>query len=208
MTISKHLHSCLLVHEQGKTLLIDPGVFTYQENVLEINTLEKLDYILITHEHPDHFHIPFVKELVANFPNVTIVTNQSIVEILEKENIKATTQSTNNIIMMPVSHERVFDNDAPENVMFEIFDRLAHPGDSMSFTTNKEILALPLLGPSWMITQATEKAVALKPKTVIPIHDYHWKDTFRKEYYHRLFEFFRTKRIDFKAVETGEKIDV
>jgi L-ascorbate metabolism protein UlaG (beta-lactamase superfamily) len=192
MKISKYIHSCLLVHEQGKTLLIDPGVFTYQENVLEINTLEKLDYILITHEHPDHFHIPFVKELVANFPNVTIVTNQSIVEILEKENIKATTQSTNNIIMMPVSHERVFDNDAPENVMFEIFDRLAHPGDSMSFTTNK----------------ATEKAVALKPKTVIPIHDYHWKDTFRKEYYHRLFEFFRTKRIDFKAVETGEVIEI
>jgi L-ascorbate metabolism protein UlaG (beta-lactamase superfamily) len=208
MKISKHVHSCLFIEEQGKTVLIDPGIFTYQEKALDLAHIDKLDYLLFTHEHPDHMYLPFVKEIVAKFPEVKIVTNQSIVELLQKETIKATTQSPQSIIMTSINHERVFDKEIIENGIFHIFDRLTHPGDSMSFISTKDILALPLLGPSWMITQAAEKAVALQPKTVIPIHDYNWKDMFRKEYYHRLFEFFKKKGIDFKSLETGQKIEV
>src|SRR5262245_9148500 len=82
MKISKYLHACLLVEEQGKTALFDPGVFTAQEKALDVNKLNNLDYLLITHEHPDHFHLPLVKELVAKFPQVKIITNPSIVSLL------------------------------------------------------------------------------------------------------------------------------
>src|SRR5260221_6406985 len=93
MKISKHLHSCLLVQDQNKTVLIDPGIFTAQEKALDLKKIDKLDYLLITHEHSDHLYLPFIKEIVAKFPNVKIVTNQSIVNILSKENITATTQA-------------------------------------------------------------------------------------------------------------------
>jgi len=203
MIISKHLHSCLLIQENNTTVLIDPGIFTYEAKALDLEKLSQLDYLLITHEHPDHFHLPFIKELVAKFPKVTIISNPSVVSLLQKENITATTEGNDIIKVTPVPHERVFDNEAPQNVLFEVFGKLGHPGDSMSFTTDKEILALPLLGPSWMITQAVEKALALKPKIVLPIHDQHWRDEYRLQYYDRLKTFFAAKGIQFKNMETA-----
>ena len=208
MRITKYLHSCLLVEEKETVILLDPGIFTYQEKVLDINKLSKLDYILITHEHPDHLHIPFIKELVAKFPNVKIITNSSIVAILQKENIKATTEGNELIQVTPVKHERVFDRPTPQNVMFEIFGKLAQPGDSMSFETTKKILAIPLVGPSWSTTQAVEKALSQNPKIVIPIHDWMWRDEWRVEMDKRLKEFFAKKDIDFKSPETGVAVEV
>src|SRR4051812_15265297 len=87
MKISKHLHSCLLIEENGKTVLIDPGIFTYQEKALETDKLSNLDYILITHEHPDHMHVPFIKELMEKFPKAQIISNPSIEKILGEDKI-------------------------------------------------------------------------------------------------------------------------
>lgn len=193
-----------MIEEAEKTILIDPGNFSYEENALDLNKLTKLDYLLITHQHPDHMHLPFVKELVAKFPEAKILTNQDVMDILRHENILATNESDESITVTPVPHERIFDNPTPQNVMFEILGKLTHPGDSMSFTTNTEILALPLLGPSWMITQAVEKALEIKPKYVLPIHDWHWKDDVRKTYYHRLETFFTKHDIQFYGLETEE----
>ena len=208
MQITKFLHSCLLVEEADKTILFNPGNFTYDAKVFAVNILEKLDYLLITHEHPDHCYPPFIKEILQKFPDVKIISNQSVVELLKKENITASADGDEIVKITPVPHGRVFDREAPANVMFEVFDRLADPGDSLDFTTAKEILALPLLGPSWTVTHAAEKAVELKPKIVVPIHDWHWKDEARKDYYKRLTNFFAEKGIVFKPLETGEIIEV
>ncbi|MDO8655088.1 MAG: MBL fold metallo-hydrolase, partial [bacterium] len=51
MKITKYVHSCLLVEEQGKTALIDPGNYTFQSKALDLRYIEKLDFVLITHEH-------------------------------------------------------------------------------------------------------------------------------------------------------------
>lgn len=208
MRISKHLHSCLLIEEQRKTILIDPGIYTYEKKALDLQKLSTLEYLLITHEHADHCHLPFIKDIVTKFPSVTIISTPSVVEMLKKERITATTQSNDVVTVTPVNHERVFDVKAPQNVLFAVFGRLAHPGDSLSFTTDKDVLALPLLGPSWMITQAAEKAAALKPKCVLPIHDFHWRDVYRKQYYVRLEAYFKTLGIEFKPIETGEVVEV
>lgn len=208
MKVSKHLHSCLLIENQGKTILIDPGIFTYQEKALNLEKLLKLDLILITHEHTDHCYPPFIKELITKFPSSAIISNQSVVDILQKEGITAKTNRIKDVVVTPVLHGRIFDAKAPLNVMFEIVDRLAHPGDSLRFTTNKEILALPLLGPSWMITQAVEKALELQPKIILPIHDQQWKNDYRRGYYKRLTSFFAQKGIEFKSLETGKVVEV
>jgi len=68
MKISKHIHSCLLVEDEGKTILIDPGKYSYDEKALNVVSLEKLDMIAITHQHSDHMYIPLIKEIVAMFP--------------------------------------------------------------------------------------------------------------------------------------------
>ena len=85
MKISKHIHSCLLIKEQGKTILLDPGNYSYESKALDINSLKQLDFIGITHEHADHMYIPWIKEIVVKFPNVKIITNDSCVKLLAKE---------------------------------------------------------------------------------------------------------------------------
>ncbi|HVA96176.1 MAG TPA: MBL fold metallo-hydrolase [Candidatus Acidoferrales bacterium] len=208
MKISKHLHSCLLIEEQGKTIIIDPGIFTYQDKALDISKLQKLDYLLITHDHPDHMHLPLVKEIIAKFPDVKIITNQSIVSILEKKSIKATSEGDAIVSIENVPHERLWDSEPPENVMVTVFGKLASPGDSHHFETSADIIALPIIAPWGKTTDAINLALKLKPKIIIPIHDWMYKDGARQMMYQRLKGFFETKGIDFKTPETGEVMEV
>lgn len=218
MQITKYLHSCLLIEEQNKTILIDPGVFTYNEHALDINKLTKLDYIAITHEHADHFHLPFIKDLVQKFPDVKIVSTPSVVELLKKvgqrpislglKNIKATSES-DEVVKIEISpHERLWDVEAPENVTISIFDKLTHVGDSICFIKSCGILALPITAPWGSTTDAVNKALEIRPKIIIPIHDWMWKDEVRIGMYQRLKDFFATKEIDFKTPETGEIVEI
>jgi L-ascorbate metabolism protein UlaG (beta-lactamase superfamily) len=208
MKITKYLHSCLLVENEGKTLLFDPGIFTYTEKALSAENLTNLDYLLITHEHADHMHLPFIKELVSKFPDVKIITNPDIVLLLEKEHINAISQNDEIVNLEILIHEKLWDKVPPQNAVISIFNKLTHPGDSLHFSKSSDILALPLTAPWGSTTEAVTKALAMQPKVIIPIHDWMWKDGIRQEMYERLQGFFQEKGIDFKSVETGESIEV
>jgi L-ascorbate metabolism protein UlaG (beta-lactamase superfamily) len=208
MRISKHIHSCLLIEEQGKTILIDPGIFTYNEKALEIDALAELDYIVITHEHPDHMHIPLIKDLVNNFPEAKIITNSAAASLLAKEKITAATEGDSIIRMQIAPHEKLWDTRVPQNVLVTIFDKLTHPGDSLHFQKTNEILCLPIQAPWGSTTAAVEKALQLKPKVIIPIHDWMWKDSFRAAMYQRLTEFFTKHDIAFKSLETNQIVEI
>jgi L-ascorbate metabolism protein UlaG (beta-lactamase superfamily) len=208
MKISKHLHSCLLIENLGTTVLIDPGIFTYNEKALDIASLQNLHYILITHEHPDHMHIPFIQELLAKFPDVKIITNPSAANVLERQNITSLTEGNEIVTIHEAPHEKLWDVDVPQNMVVNVFNRLTHPGDSLHLTTTNDILCLPIQAPWGSTTAAVEKALELKPKIIIPIHDWMWKDDFRTTMYQRLTQFFAKHEIDFKSLETGQIIEV
>ncbi|MBI3115325.1 MAG: MBL fold metallo-hydrolase, partial [Candidatus Kerfeldbacteria bacterium] len=55
MTITKYLHSCVLLEEDGFKLLFDPGTFVFVEGLFKPADLPKPDVVLITHGHPDHY---------------------------------------------------------------------------------------------------------------------------------------------------------
>lgn len=208
MKISKYLHSCLLVENQEKTALIDPGIFTYNAKALDLTKLTQLDYLLFTHEHPDHMHLPFVKEIVEKFPQVKIITNPSIVALLAKEGIKASSNEDEMVKLEFVPHEKLWDKEPPEHVCVTVFDKLTHTGDSIHLTKTADVLALPLTAPWGSTTDAVNKALSLKPKVIVPIHDWMWKDEIRQSMYQRLTEFFITKNVAFKSLETGAIIEV
>jgi L-ascorbate metabolism protein UlaG (beta-lactamase superfamily) len=50
MRITKFGHACVRLEHEGTVVVIDPGMFTDPEAV------DGADAVLITHEHPDHFH--------------------------------------------------------------------------------------------------------------------------------------------------------
>lgn len=204
MKITKYVHSCLFIEEQGKHFLIDPGVYSVEEGAISINTIENLDYLIITHEHLDHMHVPLIKELIVKFPSVKVVSNSSVAEILGKEGISVETQGDQFVLLQEVPHEEIFMGKAPKNVMVTITGKLAHPGDSHHFETSVPILALPVQA-SWGSTIAAVRlAEKLKPHVVLPIHDWHWSDKGRQWFYEHLETHFQKIGIKFIALSKGE----
>lgn len=206
MKITKFNHSCLLVEEDGNVFLIDPG--EYSAELVRAQPFSQLDYLLITHEHFDHFFLPLIKELVTKFPQVKIITTQSIVERLQKEGIIAKAQGDEYVKVDAVAHEKIWMGNPVENTMITINGKLSHPGDSLSFDKTACILCLPISGPWCNTTQAVELAERLQPKVIIPIHDWHWKDEVRVGMQERLKEYFGKKGIDFKVMENGKAIEI
>jgi L-ascorbate metabolism protein UlaG (beta-lactamase superfamily) len=206
--ISKHIHSCLLVEDAGIVYLIDPGNYTFDYQGLELEEIKKIDYILITHEHPDHMGIPLIKAVLAKFPQARIISNQSVADILIKDQIPVATTGNEHITLEEAPHEKVFGTEPPVNTVFKINNILTHPGDTHHLTSTTKVLALPIQAPWGSTTEAVELALKLKPQIIIPIHDWHWNDTARDTMYAKLESYFEKFNIKFAKIGTGDLIEV
>ncbi|TSC66690.1 MAG: putative Zn-dependent hydrolase [Microgenomates group bacterium Gr01-1014_80] len=206
MKITKFVHSCLLLEEAGKKVLIDPG--NYSAEVLDLNSLSGLSYLLITHEHQDHMHAPIIKKIYAKFPGLKVISNQSVAGILEKEGIPVDTSGDDFVHVEEIPHEKIFMGPPPANTLFTVGGKLTHPGDSHHFESTTEILALPVQAPWGSTTDAVNLAVRLKPKVIIPIHDWHWNEAARENMYQRLEEYFENLRIKFIGLQTAVEYEL
>ncbi|KND49135.1 MAG: putative b-lactamase [Parcubacteria bacterium C7867-003] len=177
MKITKLGHCCLLIELKGKRLLTDPGSYTLEEHT----KLTNIDYIIFTHEHQDHYHLESLKTILEKNPQAVIYCNNSVSELLEKENIKHTKiengESTvlGEIVLLGIGekHAQMHSTIPVSNNMgFFIDGRLWYPGDAFTNPEREvEILALPVSGPWMKIGEAIDYAIELKPKVVFPVHD-------------------------------------
>lgn len=208
MKITKFVHSCLLVEMPepvNRTALLDPGIFS--EQALNINALQYLDDIIITHSHPDHFSLSLVQKLVQKFPDVHITAPPDVVATLAKENIKASSEPSDGIVFFDAPHEEgepLFA--APEQRATHYLDLLTHPGDSHHFSETKPVLALPVQAPWGSTRNAVNLALQLKPTYVLPIHDWHWSDDARQQTYDSLEKILSAQNITFCKLETGTPV--
>jgi hypothetical protein len=85
-------------------------------------------------------------------------------------------------------------------------DSLTHPGDSHHFTETKQILALPITAPWGSTVNAVTLATDLKPKYIIPIHDGFWTDSWRRQMYGGMAQYFAAQGITFIEVVSGEAV--
>lgn len=208
MKISKHIHSCILLKNLEKTILIDPGNYTYENNGLDVSALSRLDFLLITHEHPDHVYFPLLKQLIKKFPDIHIISNTAVAKLLREQGISVDTLGNDFIKIAPIKHEKIFDFIPPSNSLFTLWNAFTDPGDSLSFTQTADILALPLQAPWGSTVWAVEVAEKVKPKIILPIHDWHWRDDIRIGIYNRLEEYFKKRGITFLKPETGVEFQI
>jgi L-ascorbate metabolism protein UlaG (beta-lactamase superfamily) len=207
MKITKFVHACLLIETADKAVLFDPGNYSYESGTIDIAKLPALDYVAITHEHADHCYLPFIEALVQHSPGLTIVTNQKVAALIEgKVNSRIIVEPEANFEFFASPHESLPTGPAPENVGIHFAGTITHPGDSHSFNETKEVLAMPMTAPWGSMSAAIEKIIALKPRVVIPIHDWHWRPEALSGMYERFREMLATKGIDFKIPVDGEPI--
>jgi len=207
MKITKFVHACLLVETPQRVALFDPGVMS--AGALNVDQISRLDDIFITHIHADHVDTELVKKLVAKFPDVRITSTPEVVAQLKEAGITASDQAPEGVSFFDSPHESVkplFPQ--PEEIGIHYLDSLSDPGDSHSFHETKAILALPVAAPWGSTIKALNIALELKPKHVLPIHDWHWSDAAREQMYGMFESQLQSQGITFHKLKTGEPIDI
>lgn len=208
MKITKFEHSCLLVEMPApvnRTALFDPGGMS--AGLVKEHHFEWLDDIVITHEHFDHFDIDTVKHLVSQFPEVRITAPQPVVDQLKEQGITASAEAPGGMELFSAPHESVEPLfPTPDEIGVHYLDMLTHPGDSLHFDATKPILALPVDAPWGAMVDAVKLALQLKPKYVLPVHDWMWKDEWRQQMYDGMAQIFEKEGIQFCKLHTGEPV--
>lgn len=219
MRIYKYIHSCLLAEEGGEKILFDPGVFSFVEGKVQIETFKDVSTIILTHQHPDHVDVSALKRILAQ-SQATVITNTEGKEALEKENIQVKVLETGDyqtknftIRALAVEHAAILAPTLPQNTAYILNDDFLNPGDSFasSLTALKGIqaLAVPSMAP-W----TTELAIAqfakdMAPKIIIPVHDGYAKDFFLAQRYANYEKNFSPLGIKFQHMSNpGDFVDI
>ncbi|HVV66572.1 MAG TPA: MBL fold metallo-hydrolase [Candidatus Saccharimonadales bacterium] len=207
MKFTKFVHACLLVETPDRVAIFDPG--SMSEEAFNVDKLERLDDIFITHEHADHCSVPFIKKLVDKFPDVRITSTPAVVDQLAAESITASDTPPSGVSFFNSPHESVEPLfPLPEEVGIHYLDVFTDPGDSHSFSETKQILALPVTAPWGSSIKAINLAMELKPKHVLPIHDWHWNDAARNQMYDTFERILGEQGITFYKLQTGEPVEI
>ena len=183
MRITKFTHSCVRVEKHGSVLVLDPGNFSSPEEIRE--ALEGAEYLMVTHEHPDHYFREPVHEVLNDHTDIQVYATQSAADEL-RESVK------NPERIHSVQGEEEFDVGpfgirtfggqhalihplipTIQNVGFMIDDDVYHPGDSLivpHHITVKHLL-LPIHAPWNKLQEVVDFLASVRPQRAFPIHD-------------------------------------
>src|SRR5581483_6257867 len=134
MKLTKFVHACVLVEDGKHVALFDPGNFSWQSGLIKVDSWPKLDYVIITHEHEDHFSEDFCKALIQKFPDVQWVATEPVVAKLRELGAQKTSStSIENVEIAPLAHASMSplapDPNVP-NIAVHYKNKISHPGDS------------------------------------------------------------------------------
>lgn len=212
MRVTKFIHSCLLVETPGRAAIFDPGTMSEEAlgKALDDGSVTRLDDIFITHGHQDHLSLPLIKRLLGKFPDARITAPQEVVDQLAGEGIKASAAPPEGVTFFEAPHESVAPlfGEPPQQIGVHYLGLLSDPGDSHSFKETREVLALPVTAPWGSTIRALNLALELKPKYVLPIHDWHWRDEARNSTYDMYERILGEQGITFYKLKTGHPVDI
>src|SRR3990167_1636796 len=169
MKITRFTQSCLLVENGGSRILIDPSG---EDSAVDFG---KLDAVLYTHEHADHFDPALCKKFM--WQGIAVYANASTAKQIEgQRNVVKDGQEFKagsfQIKVIELPHCLMADGSpGPQNVGYLINAKLFHPGDGKELAgLNVDTLAVPIAGPDISIKDAFDFAKQASAKVVIPIH--------------------------------------
>jgi L-ascorbate metabolism protein UlaG (beta-lactamase superfamily) len=180
MRITHLGHSCLLLEYDDARILIDPGTLT-----ADLEFVEDVDAILVTHEHPDHLDVDRVPALVKASPTARLLAEPGAVAVLAEAGVAAEPFAAGQAVAFGSvavtgvgGQHAVIHRDIPRIgntglvLTAEGSPTVFHPGDMIDTVPDGvDVLAVPLSAPWCAFKETADFVRAVAPAVAVPIHD-------------------------------------
>ena len=181
MRITKFGHACVRVEHDGRTVVLDPGMFT------DVEALDGADAVLITHEHPDHYlpdHLRATDAPVFTIEAVAARIREDAPDVAERVTVVSPGESFDPGIparavgaLHAVIHPE-FPRFFNSGYVLTAADpagrsrKLYHPGDALTPPgEDVDVLCVPVSAPWMRASEAIEFAREVKAPRNLAIHD-------------------------------------
>lgn len=207
MKLTRYFQSCILVEDGRARVLIDPS----GQEKDNLGKFGKLDAVLYTHEHADHFDADMAQAFVEQ-GSAPVYANAATAKL-----IKASTTEVSDgqefdvnglkIKALELPHCLMPDgSEGPQNTGYLIGGKLFHPGDGKALEDlSVDNLALPIIGPDVSPKDAFDFIKQLSAKKVIPIHYDSWGA--RPEVYASMAERFKLP-VEIVVLQNGQSTEI
>ncbi|MEU3550563.1 MBL fold metallo-hydrolase [Streptomyces longwoodensis] len=177
MKLTKMSHACVRLEKDGRTLVLDPGGFS------EEDAAAGADAILVTHEHPDHFHEGRLRAALDADPAAEVWALRSVAEQLAPAfpgrvhtvGHGDTFTAAGFDVQVHGELHAVIHPDLPRvtNVGYLVDDGLVfHPGDALTVPGHAvETLLVPVQAPWSKISEVIDYVREVGPRRVYDVHD-------------------------------------
>lgn len=184
----------MLVETNGKKILVDPGVYSWQDNNVKTTDLSGISVVVVTHSHPDHLNNDFVTAIKQASPNANWFGTGQVAEQLKGLGIECMTGSEDeDVKYIESTHADLspWFAEQPEHTSFLLFNELLVTGDCQTLTSTHgaRVIAGAINGGPWGAVVGFCKMIESmdeRPEVVVPLHDWHWNQTARDAIYERL----------------------
>jgi L-ascorbate metabolism protein UlaG (beta-lactamase superfamily) len=174
MQLTKLGHACVRLRKDDRTLVIDPGGLTPEDDAIA-----GAEAVLITHEHFDHLEAERLRKALADDPRLTVYTCRAVAEILGDAGGRIRTVGEGDALsiagfevgVVGQKHEIVHPDVPPvENVGFFIDEEVFHPGDAFTVVEAPTLL-VPGQAPWMKAPEMIEYLRAVTPRRAYAVHD-------------------------------------
>lgn len=179
MKLTKKSHACVRLEKDGRTLVLDPGAFSEEDAALGA------DAILVTHEHPDHFHEGHLRAALDADPAAEIWTLRAVAEKIAAAfpgrvhtvGHGDTFSAAGFDVQVHGELHAVIHPDLPRitNVGFLVdpgSTAVFHPGDALTVPEQQvDTLLLPVMAPWSKVSEVIEYVREVRPRRAVDIHD-------------------------------------
>ncbi|SEF93550.1 L-ascorbate metabolism protein UlaG, beta-lactamase superfamily [Thermomonospora echinospora] len=176
MKLTKLGHACVRLTKDDRTLVIDPGGLTPEQDALE-----GADAVLITHEHFDHFDENRLRQAMAANPRLELYASHVVADKLADLGGRvraaghgdALTIAGFDVHVYGEDHE-ILDPDVPPipNTGFLVDGEVFHPGDALTVPSEPvPTLCLPGTAPWMKVSEMYSYVKEVAPERAYVIHD-------------------------------------
>lgn len=209
MKVTKFVHSCLLLEKNDVKVLVDPGMYSWQDERVMNFDFSNILAVVITHNHADHLSEDFVTAVEQASPNAKWYGTQEVVDDLGKLDIAGLSANEDSDIQFIKSEHADLSpwfDEQPMHTSYIIFGEILISGDCQTLTDSSgaRILAGVINGGPWGSVVGFSKMIESmsdRPKIVIPLHDWHWNEDARSAVYAKLPEVMGKFDVEFTQLQ-------